>query len=61
MVAFGRISAHMVWFWRLGTLLTSELILANIALHLGNSEMIWASFPGLPVNWGLYSGYLFLA
>ncbi len=38
----GRISAHMACFWRLGALLTSELILANVALHLGNSGMIWA-------------------
>ena len=29
-------------FWRLGALLTSELILANVALYLGNSGMIWA-------------------
>jgi len=33
-MGFGRISTHLVWFWRLGILLTSGLAPTNVELHL---------------------------
>ncbi len=49
-MTFGRISVHMACFWRLWAFLTSELILANVALHLLDFKHYKWLLPGLMIQ-----------